>query len=119
MLENIILVPQIHEKLSYKQAQEKAFIALKCLGISHIAHYRYTSCNAQEKFYAQLIRANMFKDTKIIIEQPFHLLDKHVSIDFIFSALKHLNIDITRIHILDLEHMKTHYEGSLCLIKKS
>jgi len=118
MLENIMLISQTHERLSATQAQEKALLALKALNLSHIASYRYISCNAQEKFLTQLIRANMLKDAKIIIEQPFHLLDEHLNVDLILSTMEKLKIDIHRVHIIDLKHMQAYYEGGKCLIKK-
>lgn len=118
MLENIILVAQVHEKLSSSKAQEKGLLALDTLGLSHIAHYRYVSCSIQEKFLAQLIRANMRKDAKIIIEQPFHLLDEQMDVDFILNAMKKLHIKEEDVHIIDLKHMQAYYEETQCLIKK-
>jgi len=118
MLENIILISQVHENINYKKSKEKGLLALESLGIGHIAHYRYVDCSTQEKFYAQLIRANMMKDAKIIMEQPFRLLDEQIKVSFILNALEKLNIDTSRLHILDLQHMQPYYEESHCLIKK-
>jgi len=118
MIENISLILQVHQKLSVKEAKKEGMLALDALNLSKIAHYRYTSCSSQEKFCTQLIRATMLKNAKIILDQPFRLLDEQINIDFILSAIQKLNIEVQGVQILDLIPMQTYYEGSQCLIKK-
>lgn len=118
ILENISLIPAIHEGLSRKASMKKAYEALDALGLGEIASLRYDVCSTKEIFYAQLIRANMLKDAKIIIEQPFIFLAEEMSIDFILDALRRLNISFNKVQIIDLTHQETYYKESQCRIKK-
>ena len=118
MLENIALISQVHDKMGMAQSHKKAYAALKSLELEQIAPLRYENCSAKEKFYVQLIRANILKDAKIIIEQPFMLLAEEMSIHFILDALGRLNIPYERVRIIDLVHQENNYKEPQCRIEK-
>lgn len=118
MLENIALISQVHEKLSITRSHKKAYEALSTLDLGRIASLRYENCSAKEKFYVQLLRANILKDAKVIIEQPFMLLAEEMSIEFILNALQRLNISYDRVSIIDLIHQQSNYKEPQCHIEK-
>jgi len=118
ILENVALVSQVHQGLNRIKAQEKAFIALEKLGISHLSFLRYNECDTKDIFCAQLARAAMIEENKVIIEQPFSLLAEEVHKDFIFDALQNLDIAFNKVFVLDLEHQESFYKEGPCHIEK-
>ncbi len=119
MIENIALVMQVHERLSRKKAQKRAYDALKALGLIHLRALRYDACSDKEIFYVQLIRAFVRKGAKIIIDQPFVFLAEETSINFILDALDALFIPYQQVIIIDLEHQQSHYKEISCHIEVS
>lgn len=118
ILENISLIPAVHEGLSRKASMKKAYEALDALDLGNIASLRYDVCSTKEIFYTQLIRASMLQDAKIIIEQPFIFLAEEMNIDFILDALRRLKVSFNKVQIIDLTHQATYYKESQCLIEK-
>jgi len=79
---------------------------------------RYESCIDKEVFLIQLLRAQMQKNVKIVLEQPFSLLSHELNIGFIIQTLDALHIDYQDILILDLIHQEAQYKEKRCHIEK-
>lgn len=112
MLENIALVLQIHQGLSRAKAHKIVSAVLDLLNLEKISQLRYESCSNKEIFLVQIIRACIQKDAKIIIEQPFILLNEEASLDFIFETLDMLGIAHERVLVIDLQHQENYYKES-------
>ncbi len=118
MIENISIILQIHEHQSRKQAQLNAYKRMKVLNILPLASLRYDECSQKEIFLIQLIRADIQKDVKIVIEQPFTFLEHEPDLNFITDTLDKLLISYEDVFIVDLKHQQAHYKETACHIKK-
>jgi len=110
MLENISLILQTQNKMSFQEAQTIAYNALNSISIEYIAGFRYEKCSEKEIFYVQLIRACMLEESTIIIDQAFNFFADEMNIDFILQALDLLNISYKRVLLIDLTNQKHHYK---------
>ena len=112
------LISQVHQGLSRVQAQEKASKVLESLGILHLSFLRYNECDTKDIFCAQLARASMLEENRLILEQPLSLLGEQLSGSFIYEALQNLEIAYNRVTILDLMHQESFYQEGPCHIEK-
>jgi len=116
--ENISLILQIHTNLSREASLKKSFEALEKLNLGYAAEFRYNQCNSKELFKVQLVRASMIKEAQLLIDQPFSLVREELSLDFIFEALRCLDLPISKVLILDLSHQENYYQEQQCHIIK-
>ncbi len=118
MIENIMLITQVHEHLSRKSAKKRAYDALQSLGLDSIASLRYDVCSKKDIFYVQLIRAFEKKGAKIVIDQPFSFLTEENNINFILDALDVLLIPYQQVVIIDLKNQQSRYKEISCHIER-
>ena len=117
VLENITLIKEVHERLSYDEAKIPAYEALERVGYRHINQLRSAQCNEKERFIAQLIRASMMQYAKIVVITPFVLLSDAEEIGFLLDCFEKLGIG-GRCMVLDMQANRAKYEegGSACSI---
>lgn len=115
MIENIALIPEMHQGLRVPIAEQQAKIELEQAGMQHIGNKRVPQCTDKEKFYAMLIRAKLFNPSKILIEAPFSFISGMHSVEFIMNAIKNADIPHS-VEIADLKSNRMHYTGEECHI---
>ncbi len=74
VLENIAIVPQYRQNLSYEEAAAQAWQLLARLGQTDCAYKRDPSLTRVERFVAKLLRAVILQPPIILIERPALLL---------------------------------------------
>jgi len=91
-----------------RRAHALAHESLGRLGYARIAHARPHTCNVEERFVAQLIRASMLRDAKIIIVNPFVMLNDSERIGWIADLLFRLGREESTL-ILDVNVNESKY----------
>lgn len=90
VLENIAIVPQYRQNLSYERAADQAWALLARLNQTDCALKRDPSLNCVERFVAKLLRAVILQPPIILIDRPALLLpDVHYP-PFLASTLQAL-----------------------------
>lgn len=117
MLENIALIPEVHQSMQVKQAESLALEYLQKLGQESVALNRLAQCNETEVFYVKLIRAILAPKPEVLIVMPTTLIDSQQSTNFICDAVTKLATDKT-VSIIDLKTNENHYLGESCIIQQ-
>lgn len=117
IIENIALIREVHGAQSRKQAQAAALNVLKSLEYAHTAYRRPSACDAKERFVAQLVRASMMQNVKIVLVNPFVMLNDSEPLMWIADLLFHLDREAEAL-ILDVSINRNKYEagGERCTI---
>lgn len=101
VLENIAIVPQYRQNLSYERAAEQAWALLARLNQTDCALKRDPSLNCVERFVAKLLRAVILQPPIILIDRPALLLpDVHYP-SFLATTLQALEGVYEDCRILD------------------
>lgn len=101
VLENIAIVPQYRQNLSYDVAADQAWALLARLNQTDCAFKRDFSLNCVERFVAKLLRAVILQPPIILIDRPAMLLpDVHYP-PFLASTLEALEGEYEDCRILD------------------
>lgn len=101
VLENIAIVPQYRQNLSYDVAADQAWALLARLNQTDCAFKRDPSLNCVERFVAKLLRAVILQPPIILIDRPAMLLpDVHYP-PFLAATLEALEGEYEDCRILD------------------
>jgi len=117
MVENIALIPEVHQRMSIKKAETLALDKLQVLNLQSIAMQRLNNCTAEEIFYVMYIRALMMPQNDLVIKVPYAITESLKDIQSIIKTMLKLQSD-KNIIILDLLGNEVYYEGSLCNIMR-
>ena len=117
MLENIALIPEVHQRMSIIKAECLALEKLKILGLETIAKKRIVACSMEEIFYVMYIRAFMMQKQKVIIKVPYTITESLKDIQSIIKQMIKIQ-ENQQIIILDVLSNAIHYKGTLCNIIK-
>jgi ABC-type histidine transport system ATPase subunit len=101
VLENIAIVPQYRQNLSYREATDQAWALLARLGRTDCAMKRDPALTGEERFVAKLLRAVMLQPPIILIDRPALLLPDIHYPPFLESTLQALAGDFDDCRILD------------------
>jgi ABC-type proline/glycine betaine transport system ATPase subunit len=74
VLENIAIVPQYRQNLSYEDAADQAWTLLFRVGRTECAFKRDPALTGEERFVAKLLRACILRPPIILIDRPALLL---------------------------------------------
>ncbi len=101
VLENIAIVPQYRQNLSYEVAADQAWALLARLEQTDCAFKRDPALSCVERFTAKLLRAVMLQPPIILIDRPALLLPDIHYPPFLETTLQALAEDIDDCRILD------------------
>lgn len=101
VLENIAIVPQYRENLSYQDAADQAWALLAKVGQTECAFKRDPTLTGEERFVAKLLRAVILKPPIILIDRPALLLPDIHYPPFLEATLAALAGEIEDCRILD------------------
>lgn len=101
VLENIAIVPQYRQNLSYQDAADQAWALLARLGQTDCALKRDPALTCVERFAAKLLRAVMLQPPIILIDRPALLLPDIHYPPFLETTLEALAGEIEDCRILD------------------
>ncbi len=118
VIDNIILVVDARVYFTHKSAKDKALEQLNRLGKSDLALMHHTKLSARDYFLMQLVRANMIEAGDIIIDRPFRLFSGNGGLEFMIKSLQTLDIEASRVTVIDQSSVEYRYREELCNIKK-
>ena len=101
VLENIAIVPQYRQNLSYEAAADQAWALLARLGQTECAFKRDPNLSCVERFVAKLLRALILQPPIILIDRPALLLPDIHYPPFLETTLQALAGDYEDCRILD------------------
>lgn len=101
VLENIAIVPQYRQNLSYQDAAAQAWALLARLGQSDCALKRDPALTCVERFVAKLLRAVILQPPIILIDRPALLLPDIHYPPFLEASLQALAGEYEDCRILD------------------
>ena len=101
VLENIAIVPQYRQNLSYAAAADQAWDLLAKLGQTGCAFKRDPALDCVERFVAKLLRAVILQPPIILIDRPALLLPDIHYPPFLETTLQALAGDLDDCRILD------------------
>lgn len=101
VLENIAIVPQYRQNLSYQDAADQAWALLARLDQTGCALKRDPALSCVERFVAKLLRAVMLQPPIILIDRPALLLPDIHYPPFLEATLQALAGDCEDCRILD------------------
>ena len=118
VLDNIILVVDAKLHITNKSSKQRALAQLDRLGKSHLAMMHHTKLSARDYFLMQLVRANMYEEGLILIDRPFRIFSDNGGLEFIINSLETLEIEASRVTVMDQSSVEYRYREALCNIKK-
>jgi ABC-type histidine transport system ATPase subunit len=101
VLENIAIVPQYRQNLSYQEAADQAWALLARVGKTDCALKRDPALTCEERFVAKLLRAVVRQPPIILIDRPALLLPDIHYPPFLETTLQALAGDCEDCRILD------------------
>ncbi len=109
MLENIALIKEVIELMPTQEAQSLAKEELSKINLSHLGAYRVGQCSSLEIFYIMFIRAMMTKDTHILIDMPYTIIDNLENINEVIDNIQLLKYEDKKIFVLDTVNHESRY----------
>lgn len=119
ILENVAIIEESRYFIDTEEALKNARETLKKIDSEKSILKRVNSASENEIFCAQLARASLLKEGKILIITPFTLLHDTQNIEYILGKIDQLNIR-DRCEIIDIKSRRHQYQQGedLCLIEK-
>jgi predicted ABC-type transport system involved in lysophospholipase L1 biosynthesis ATPase subunit len=103
VLENIAVVPQYMQNMSYGDAADVAWSLLLQAGHTDAAYKRDPTLTQEERFVAKLLRAAVSRPGLILIDRPAMLLPDTRYPPFVDGMLKRLEDQLNDCWILDYQ----------------
>jgi len=101
VLENIAVVPQYVQNLSYLDAADVAWNLLLQVGYADAAYKRDPALTHEERFVAKLLRAVVGRPDLLLIDRPAMLLPDTRYPPFVDDVLRRLDDRLNHCWILD------------------
>lgn len=101
VLENIAVVPQYRDNLSYREAADVAWNLLLTAGYTDCAYKRDPALNHEERFVAKLLRAAVSRPDLLLIDRPAMLLPDTRYPPFVDELLRRMETHLNDCWILD------------------
>jgi len=101
VLENIAVVPQYAQNMSYRDAADVAWNLLLQVGYTDAAYKRDPALTHEERFVAKLLRAAVSRPALLLIDRPAMLLPDTRYPPFVDALLKRLDSHLNDCWILD------------------
>jgi ABC-type sugar transport system ATPase subunit len=111
VLNNIALIRQYRENLSWRNAKAVAEDLLQRLGMISIAEKRNSVLTTEERFCAMVLRAAMVRDAIVVLDRPFTILTGQRDGNFIINILQKIDDLIAEAHIFDYIWDELRYGG--------
>ncbi len=118
VLDNIVLVQDVHRSFTKNSAVDTAMERLARLGLEEKAYMHHTKLGYRSTFLVQLVRASMMESGTIMIDRPFGMVPTAKGLEFFTDAFEKLGLDHADIVIMDLQSQEYKYTELLCNIKK-
>lgn len=113
VIENIALIPEVHEGLSRSESHHAAREKLKKAGMEKLSSSRTSQCDEYETFVIGLIRASMMRYATIVIIRPMQQYYAPDPIGELIRLIHTLEIDLP-VWVLDLKlHENSYREKGL------
>jgi predicted ABC-type transport system involved in lysophospholipase L1 biosynthesis ATPase subunit len=103
VLENIAIVPRLHEGREAEAAASYAWELLECVGCTRIAELRDPDLGHEERFIAKLLRAVALGPPIILIDRPGRLLPDTYYPPFVDATLAALHGRFEQCWIVDYQ----------------